>query len=238
MEALKRIVNRLWPELNYGYHLPMLARVERITDAPKDGGTCTMERPRFAVDIQPLNQHGEEHGELLPDVPVSIPYAGNHRGFYNLPDPGSIVEYALAFGRPDQPYVRSTLPIGLNLPTIDKDEARWQKSASIYQGYDSDGDWHRATPENIHDSAGKIRDCHARVKQLLKSPKTWLGSDSENVLRILSDALTVLETAMVTIANHTHNSGTTPKPDQSGIINGAANQIGSIKSSRLDPITE
>ncbi|WP_187300018.1 hypothetical protein [Endozoicomonas montiporae] len=54
----------------------------------------------------------------------------------------------------------------------------------------------------------------------------------------MSDALTVMETALTTIANHTHNGGSTPKPDQSGIISGAANQIGSIKSSRLDPITE
>ncbi|WP_257274262.1 hypothetical protein [Endozoicomonas sp. SESOKO4] len=236
MDAIKRIVLRLFPELSYGYHLPLLARVENITDAPKDGGTCTMERPRFAVDIQPLNQHGDDYGELLRDVPVSTPYAGNERGLHGLPDPGAIVEYAFAFGRPDQPYIRNTLPVGLELPTVDKDEARWQKSATIYQGYDSADNWHRATPENIKDSAGKIRECQAQVKQLLKSPKTWLGSDTENVLRILSDALSETASALNVIANHTHPG--VGRPNESGAISGHASNINSTKSDRLDPITE
>ncbi len=229
---------RLFPELTSGYHLPMLARVERITDAPTGGGLCTMKRPRFAVDIQPLNQHGDNQGELLRDVPISIPYAGNYRGFYAFPDPGSIVEYCFAFGRPDQPYIRTTLPINLNLPDIDKDESRWQQSAEIYQGYDKNGNWHSTTPENISDQAGKIRQCQAGIKQLFKSPKTWIGSDKENVLKILSDSLDVMQSALNTISKHTHSSGKVPAPDQSGDISKFAGEIGSNKSSRLDPITE
>ncbi len=238
MEAIKRIVLRLFPELKNRYHLPMLGRVERIGDAPADGGQCTHDRPRYAVDIQPLDRHLKPKGELLRDVTVGVTYAGNARGFYALPDPGTIIEFCFAYGMPNLIFIRGVIPWNLELPHLDKDESRWQQSADIYQGYDKTGNWHRHTTENIRESAAKVRECNSQVKQLLKSPKTWIGSDSENVLRILSDSLNAIASGLNAAASHTHNGGQIGAPDNGGDIASTASTVSSIKSGRLDPITE
>lgn len=236
MESLKRLIQRLFPELVAGYHKPQLGRVLAINDAPKTGGRSTLERPRFAVDIQPLNEHLEDHGPILRDIQVAIPYAGALRGFYALPDPGSIVEYCFDYALPHLLHIRATLPLGLELPQVDAGEAIWQHSATVKQGYDAAGNWHRATDQNMTDACDQIRSCQAGVKQLLKSPKTWVGSDSENVLKILSDFMQSTSDALNTLASHTH--ATSPPPNQSGDIAGFSSSIASDKSGRLDPITE
>ncbi|WP_067522453.1 hypothetical protein [Endozoicomonas ascidiicola] len=72
-EAIKRILLRLFPELKNGYHKPMLGRVERIANPPKDGGVSTHDEPLHAVDIQPLDEHFRPKGELLRDLVFPTP---------------------------------------------------------------------------------------------------------------------------------------------------------------------
>ncbi|WP_257293634.1 hypothetical protein [Endozoicomonas sp. YOMI1] len=227
VEALKRIILRLFPELKNGYHKPMLARVVAITDPPKSGGLCDLFRPRYAVDLQPVDHHLKDKGPVLPGVPVAVPYAGNHRGFYALPDAGVYVELCFAYALPNLPFVRSVLPINQELAPVDKDEARWQHSQSCYIGYDRDGNW---------EQIGRIHQSRAAIKQLMKSPKTWVGSDSENVLKILSDFMDDTAGALDILAGHTHpNVGSC---SQGGAISGKSSSIKGSKSGRLDPITE
>ena len=227
MDAIKRIVLRLFPELSHGYHLPMLGRVEAITDAPKDGGRCTLERPRFALDIQPLDEHLQPKGELLRDITMATPYAGQHRGFFALPDPGCIIEFCFSYAMPNLIHVRGVIPWGLELPAVDSGEAKWQHSKECYQGYDKDGNWHQI---------GKIHQNRAAIKQIMKSPKTWCGSDQENVLKILSDFMQDTAEALDIIASHTHPN--VAPCAQSGAISGKSGSIKGHKSGRLDPITE
>ena len=237
MEAIKRLVNRLYPELEAKYHAPMLGRIERITNAPVDGGNCTMDEPMYAVDIQPLDENFNEKGLILRDVVLGMSYAGQERGFFALPDPGCIVEFCFAYVSPKLIFIRGVVPWGLRLPPLDINESMWHKNANIYQGYDKTGNWQRHTTESIQESCNNIRQCTASAKQLLRSPKTWIGSDSENVLNILIDLMNTLESALNIISNHTHNIGNVGAPDQSGEISEASSEISSIRSSRLDPIT-
>jgi hypothetical protein len=93
---------------------------------------------------------------------------------------------------------------------------------------------------------GKIADSLAVEKQLIKvknGGKVWLGSESENVLQILSELIQVVADIANTAKDHTHeytDNGTplkTEKPDQSGDFGekkGAANGL----KSRLDPVVE
>ena len=253
MEAIKRLVNRLYPELKAGYHNPMLGRIERITKAPVNGGECTLDEPLYAVDIQPLDEHFKDKGKLFRDVVLGMAYAGQQRGFFALPDPGCIVEFCFAYASPKLVFIRGVIPWGIKLPPLDIDEAVWQKKRNVFQGYDKNDNWQRHTSADIQESCNnwqrhtnadiqescdKVRQCTAKAKQLLKSPKTWLGSDQENLLQIMVDCLSELESALETLAIHTHNGGNVTVPDQSAVISGSASNLSDIRSRRLEPITE
>ncbi len=238
MEAIKRLVSRLYPELNAGYHMPMLGRIERITKAPIEGGDCTLGEPLYALDIQPLDENFKDKGKLFRDVVVGMTWAGHERGFFALPDPGCIVEFCFAYASPKLIFIRGVVPWGLKLPPLDTDEAKWHKNAKIWQGYDKDDNWQRHTTASIEESCDKVRECTAKAKQLLKSPKTWLGSNEENLLQIIVDCISELETALGTVASHTHNAGKIGAPDQASNIRGSASNLSDIRSGRLEPITE
>ncbi len=238
MEAFKRFIDRLYPELSAGYCSPMLGRIERITKPPVDAPECTLDEPFYAIDIQPLDQNFKAKGELFRDVVVGLVYGGQQRGFFALPDPGCIIEFCFAYASPKLIFIRGVIPWGLKLPKLDTDEAMWHKNSDVYQGYDKNDNWQRHTTASIQESCNQIRECTAKAKQLLKSPKTWLGSDSENVLAILIDLMSTLESAFNTLASHTHNGGNVGSPDQSGDIASISSDIGSLRSGRLAPITE
>ena len=226
-EEIRRILLSEQPELRNGYHLPMLGRVERITTPPKDGGICTHEDPLHAIDLQPLDEHFNPKGELLRDVVVAVPYAGQHRGFYALPDPGCIIEFCFSYALPHLIHIRGVIPWGLQLPKVNAGEAKWQHSPETHQGYDQAGNWHKT---------GKIHQNIAAIKQIMKSPKTWIGSDGENVLQILIDFMEETAAALDVIASHTHpNVGSC---SQGGEISGKSAVIKGIHSNRLGPITE
>lgn len=84
----------------------------------------------------------------------------------------------------------------------------------------------------------------AVAKQLLRvknGGKIWLGSEGENVLKILSDLIQVVANIANTAKDHTHeytDNGTplkTKKPDQSGDFGGQKGSADGLKE-RLDPI--
>ena len=239
MEAFQRIINRLYPELKAGYHRPMLGKVERISQPEFAGDqVSTVEEPFYAVDVQPLDEYFKPRGKLLRDLVVMLQYGGQQRGFFALPDPDTIIEFCFAYASPRLIMIRGVVPWGMKLPPWKPGEAHWHSNAEVWQGYDLKNNWHRHTTGDILESCANIRQCQAKAKQLLKSPKTWIGSDSENVLQIIIDMMSTLESALSTIAAHTHSGGQIGAPDQSGGISSASSEIGSIRSGRLSPITE
>ena len=164
---------------------------------------------------------------MLCGVPVAVPYAGNHRGFHALPDVGVIVELCFAYALPHLPYIRSVLPINQQLPKVGENEAIWQHSQECYQKYNDQGDWQQV---------GRIHESRAQLNQIMKSPKTWVGSDQENVLKILSDFMDDTAAALDVLASHTHPS--VGPVNEGGAVSAKSSSITEIKSVRLDPITE
>ena len=84
------------------------------------------------------------------------------------------------------------------------------------------------------------------LKQLIRvknGGKVWLGSETENVLKILSDLIQVVANIANTASSHTHpytdngNPMNTQAPNQSGAFSGQKGSADAIKS-RLDPIVE
>lgn len=154
-DAIRRSVERQFPELTGGYHLPRFARVIAVADAPAGAGICDDFRPRYAVDIEVLGPDGEPD-PLLPQltgVPLPLPTGGEEMGIYAFPEEGTQVVVYFAYGLPNKPYIQTILPHGLSMPKVPKGDQVWQHSDAAQQRVDADGNWLRQTDGKIQDKA-------------------------------------------------------------------------------------
>ncbi|NNA93455.1 hypothetical protein [Pseudomonas gessardii] len=154
-DAIRRSVERQFPELTGGYHLPRFARVVAVADAPAGAGICDDFRPRYAVDIEVLGPDGEPDSKLpiLAGVPLPLPTGGEEMGIYAFPEEGTQVVVCFAYGLPHKPYIQTILPHGLSMPSVPKGDQVWQHSEACQQRVDADGNWLRQTDGKILDKA-------------------------------------------------------------------------------------
>ncbi|WP_346397715.1 hypothetical protein [Pseudomonas syringae] len=154
-DAIKRSVERQFPELTGGYHLPRFAKVVAVADAPASAGLCDDFRPRFSVDLQVMGSDGEIDTALpvLAGVPLPMPVGGDEMGFFAFPEEGTSVVVCFAYGLPHKPYIQTILPHGLTLPKVPKGDQVWQHSDAVQQRVDADGNWLRKTDGKIQDQA-------------------------------------------------------------------------------------
>ena len=154
-DAIRRSVERQFPELTGGYHLPRFARVIGVADAPASAGICDDFRPRFAVDLELLDENDEPDPALplLAGVPLPLSVGGDEMGFLGFPEEGTRVVVCFAYGLPSKPYVQTILPHGLSLPKVPKGDQVWQHSEAAQQRVDADGNWSRLTDGRIRDKS-------------------------------------------------------------------------------------
>jgi len=314
-DAIRRTVERQFPELTGGYHLPRFGRVVAVPDAPAQPGLCDDFRPRFAVDVEVLLPNGEPDPDLpiLQSLPLPVPNGGQEAGMYGFPEEGTAVVVCFAYGLPHKPFIQQILAQGLSLPRVPKGDQVWQHSEASQQRVDADGNWLRQTDGRIEDKAierkveamdnaeqydsssvqildhstesvGGIkkvealgalkllsggsaslaavddlhqatgRDMNLVVSQKLNSavggdmleriqgirrsvaPKTWLGSESVNVLQILCDLLDLVEQMNTQLAAHTHVPGPTPSPADAAAFTAKATATKAL-STQLKTVT-
>jgi hypothetical protein len=289
-ESIKRIVLNQFPELSAGHHLPRMAEVVGVRESPKLGDVCDEFRPRYAVDIQVLDEHGQPDKAfpVLRDVPLPVPTAGHEAGFFSMPEKGCHVEMGFAYGNPNKPIIRSIHPHERSLPAVEVGEQRWQFGPESFQNVDKDGNWTRKTDGKITDesqerlvkalenqeeytaskveteanletiigglyklqamqaallaSAGRldlsaVADLNATslTTQRYRAPKTWIGSQAENLLQLCSEHLQLMIDLCTILATHTHPG--VGAPTQSADIANVGTQTGVVKG-RLDGIKE
>ncbi len=159
-DAIKRIVLRMFPELAGGYHLDRYARILKISDPPPAGVKCDRFRPYWAADIEILTPDGKaaEGFPKFEAVPLPVPMAGDQEGMFLWPRPGTIVTVRWIEGRPDHPVIQSVYPMGLTLPAVQDNMAKWQQRAGVHQAVDPDGNWERKTDRDIRDTAANIQE--------------------------------------------------------------------------------
>ena len=154
-DAIRRSVERQFPELTGGYHLPRFARVVTVADAPAGAGICDDFRPRYAVDIEVMGPDGEPDTKLpiLAGLPLPLPTGGEEMGIYAFPEEGTQVVVCFAYGLPHKPYIQTILPHGLSMPSVPKGDQVWQHGEACQQRVDADGNWLRQTDGKIRDNA-------------------------------------------------------------------------------------
>jgi len=320
-DAIRRAVERQFPELTGGYHLPRFARVVAVADAPADAGLCDDFRPRYAVDIEVLGADDEPDPAMPPltGVPLPLPTGGEEMGIYAFPEEGTRVVVGFAYGLPNKPYIQSILPHGLSMPKVPKGDQVWQHSDAAQQRVDADGNWLRQTDGKIRDQAierevealdnreqfqshtravddhstesvggvktiealGALKlmsggsaslaavddlhqatgrdlnlvvgqkhnatvgsDMHERIEglrqslagtsQRMQAPKSWIGSESVNLFKMVCEMLDLLEQMNTQIASHVH--GASPLPGNADAFTANAGMVVAL-SARLKPIT-
>lgn len=154
-DAIRRSVERQFPELTGGYHLPRFGRVVAVPDAPAAPGLCDDFRPRFGVDVEVLLPDGEPDPVLpiLTGLPLPAPMGGQEAGMFGFPEEGTTVVVSFAYGLPHKPFITQILPHGLSLPRVPKGDQVWQHSEACQQRVDADGNWLRQTDGKIQDKA-------------------------------------------------------------------------------------
>lgn len=319
-DAIRRSVERQFPELTGGYHLPRFARVVAVADAPAGAGICDDFRPRYAVDIEVLGPDGEPDPQLpqLAGVPLPLPTGGEEMGMYAFPEEGTQVVVCFAYGLPNKPYIQTILPHGLSMPKVPKGDQVWQHSEAVQQRVDADGNWLRQTDgkiqdkaierevealdnreqfqshtqtiddhstesvggvkkiealgalkllsggsaslaavDDLHQATGRdlnlvvgqkhnatvggdmqekiqgLRESVTNVSQRLVSPKTWLGSEAVNVLKVLCDLLDLVDQMNIQLAGHVH--GPTPPPTNAAAFTAASNTAKQL-SGKMKPV--
>lgn len=152
-EAIRRSVERQFPELTGAYHLPRFAVVVGVPDAPAEHAIADDFRPRYAVDVQVLLPDGEPDPDLptLYALPLPVPSGGQERGLFGVPEPGTLVVIGFAYGLPSRPFIQQILAHNLSLPRVPDGDLVWQHSEACQQRADADGNW-------LRQSDGRIRD--------------------------------------------------------------------------------
>jgi len=251
-KVINRIIRRLFPELTGQLHLPRWGKVVALPELPTEDGERASDAfyPRYAVDVQLLDENGTAtKSKVLQAVPLPLPGAGNKAGRLEPPAINSIVEIGFAYGRPDKPFIRTVLPFGWDLPAIKEGESRVQVRDGVYQHIDEQGNFENKTDESMKNIIGKLAElqCQTRkvtasIEQDHRSPKTWLGSNDENVLKLLSELMATVTQLANTCASHKHSgvatgSGKTGVPDVASTFTSKATDANAQKE-RLDPITK
>jgi hypothetical protein len=200
-QALRKQIAREFPELAAGYHLPVMAEVLAVPDAPAKGGINDNYRPRFAVDLVLLDNEYKSTDIFLDAVPVAIMGGGGERGFFALPQKGTLVEVAWLNGLPERPFVRSVLGDRQALPWIDEHTMAWQQDESVKQTVDNSGNWIRETYADIKDKSHTHEiETHKKIEILGEELKRVLQHSVEDIdgkKQIEASAIHFLSTTVV-----------------------------------------
>ncbi|EAX8008876.1 hypothetical protein BRO88_12705 [Salmonella enterica] len=152
---MQRQVETLYPELGNKTHLPRMGRVISPTENTTQGDLHDEFRPRYAVNVQLLDENGNPAKDtpVYNAVPIPVPMAGSESGMFQYPPAGTLVTLAHVDGRPDKPTITGTHASGQSLPDIKPGEQLQQQRAEVFQRVHTDGTWQRETDQAIREKS-------------------------------------------------------------------------------------
>lgn len=181
----QRQIDKYYPELAAGLHVPRLARVISPTDTAATGDQADPFRPRYAVNLQLLDETGQPAKDtpVYPAVPLPVPMATAEGGMYQYPPEGALVEVGFADGRQDKPIIRQTLQTDLALPDIKPGEQLQQQRHGVSQRVTQDGSWQRETDQVISEkSRSRVVTADAEQRTVTSRETTVNANDTTTVL--------------------------------------------------------
>lgn len=204
---IQRQIESVYPELASGFHLPKVARVEAPSEDVSGGNIADPFRPRYAVDLQLLDEDGKPAANtpVYSAVPLPVPMAGSESGMFQFPPPGTLVEVGFIEGRQDKPFVRQILPQGHNLPAVKPGEQLQQQRDGVSQRVTVAGDWERQTDQTIReDSMSREITADDETRQLVARETIIQATDKTTVL----GTATLMAGAVVHISEGDYSVGT------------------------------
>lgn len=149
----RRMLEKNFPELAGGYHLPRYARVTGVADPSGGGDIADPFRPKYAVELQLLDEDGNDDTTtpVYSAVPLPVTSTGSQGGDFAFPEVGTVVEIGYAYGRPDKPFVRTMLAQNKTVPSVAVGEQLKQQRPEVYERTDAAGNKTRETDQTITD---------------------------------------------------------------------------------------
>jgi hypothetical protein len=181
---INRIIRREFPEIASGYHLPILGRIEAISDAPVVAGLSDHFRPMMAVDLIILDKRRNPVKDLpvFKAIPLPISFAGLERGHFAFPEPGSLCEIAFMYGMADQLFVRQVFGWGLSIPAVNPGDVVDQAGPGVVEKTDAQGNKTRTTHGTITDAALLYRlEALEAIINLVNKTETIKGSSVQRI---------------------------------------------------------
>ncbi|EKD5379845.1 hypothetical protein OR392_000918 [Salmonella enterica subsp. enterica serovar Anatum] len=184
---MQRQIETLYPELGNKTHLPRMGRVISPTENTTLGDLHDEFRPRYAVNVQLLDENGnpDKDTPVYNAVPIPVPMAGSESGMFQYPPTGTLVTLAHVDGRPDKPVITGTHASGQSLPDIKPGEQLQQQRAEVFQRVHTDGTWQRETDQAIREKS---------TDRTIENTTETRTSTTRNVTVKANNTMTVLGT--------------------------------------------
>lgn len=236
-EQIKRLVLRLFPELQGGLHLPQWGKVVKIHPIVSQGNSTESE-PLYCVDVQMLDHQGKPDDKVPVFEMLALPtnMAGAQRGLFGFPEEGALVELGFIMGLPSRPFIRTVLTQEQQMPQLAANDVVLARNSSNYYRMNENN--------NLVEQCQGVAERVAKIKQrLLVSEGTmWLGNQNHNALKILVDLHQEVIKLASMVASHSHSgvkSGTssTSTPSSASSATTVATNTTTLKTN-LESFTE
>ncbi|MGB0858356.1 MAG: hypothetical protein ACPGSJ_00205 [Pseudoalteromonas spongiae] len=197
-QAIKRLIQRYFPELNERKHLPQLARIEKIYDLPSDGpAISTAFRPLKAADVQLLNPRTGEPlaAPVFQQVTLGTGQASDH-GLLNEPTPGMQCLIQYIDGLNSHPVITNLLSWQSLVPEHKRtDVTLQQNNRSKLQG--RDGSWHLTTDGEITQTSDTSKTTARKSEQ--NYHEHTCSIDTHDITKIDGNQITEVMGALKTV---------------------------------------
>jgi hypothetical protein len=152
---IAKIIQKHYPEIANGWHVPLWAVITSINETPKSGSLSDPYRPYYCASVKILDKAGKEtNTPILSNIALSGSFSPSG-GIMQIPEPGMIVTLQFAFGMPDKPYIDKILPYGIALPGLTTGEAIIQPRQGVKLHFQQDGSINTITDSVINEQSNE-----------------------------------------------------------------------------------
>lgn len=234
---LRRQMEGMFPELAGGALRSRLARVVAPTEPTALGDVADPFRPRYAVDVQLLDEDGNDRSNtpVWPAVPLPVPAGGNESGYFAYPPAGTLVEIAHTEGRPDRPVIRQVMSSGLSLPDIRPGEQLQQQRAEVFQRVTTDGSWHRETDQCIRETSA-LRDITSDSETRTTTTRSTTVQANDNTTVLGTSTLAAGQVVHIADNDHGIVAGGNIRMKAAGLISELKTHIAAIEQDMTESI--